>query len=152
MDPCASAGEIKKAYYKKALKVHPDKHPGDADAAAQFQKIGAAYRVLGDADARRRYDDTGAAADAEDGQAPWDPRVYFSLVFGSEGFVKYVGELQIAKMLRPPDQKAHGDEPDAPELEFLERRRAVWETTSGYGPVQQKLQTSLSRSNRSRSG
>ena len=39
---------------------------GDADAAAQFQKIGAAYRVLGDADARRRYDDTGAAADAED--------------------------------------------------------------------------------------
>ena len=66
MDPCASAGEIKKAYYRKALKVHPDKHPGDADAAAQFQKIGAAYRVLGDADARRRYDDTGAAADAED--------------------------------------------------------------------------------------
>ena len=49
----------------------------------------------------------------EEGQAPWDPRVYFSLVFGSEGFVKYVGELQIAKMLRPPDQKAHGDEPDA---------------------------------------
>ncbi|KAH8054046.1 DnaJ domain-containing protein [Aureococcus anophagefferens] len=73
VDPCASAGEIKKAYYRKALKVHPDKHPGDADAAAQFQKIGAAYRVLGDADARRRYDDTGAAADAEDGQAPWDP-------------------------------------------------------------------------------
>ncbi|EGB10895.1 hypothetical protein AURANDRAFT_9524, partial [Aureococcus anophagefferens] len=67
VDPCASAGEIKKAYYRKALKVHPDKHPGDADAAAQFQKIGAAYRVLGDADARRRYDDTGAAADAEDG-------------------------------------------------------------------------------------
>ncbi|KAH8047570.1 chaperone protein DnaJ [Aureococcus anophagefferens] len=125
VDPCASAGEIKKAYYRKALKVHPDKHPGDADAAAQFQKIGAAYRVLGDADARRRYDDTGAAADAEDGQAPWDPRVYFSLVFGSEGFVKYVGELQIAKMLRPPDRRAHGDEPDAPELEFLERRRAV---------------------------
>ncbi|KAH8055529.1 hypothetical protein JL720_14270 [Aureococcus anophagefferens] len=87
VDPCASAGEIKKAYYRKALKVHRTS-TGDADAAAQFQKIGAAYRVLGDADARRRYDDTGAAADAEDGQAPWDPRVYFSLVFGSEGFVR----------------------------------------------------------------
>ncbi|KAK7231694.1 DnaJ-like protein [Aureococcus anophagefferens] len=81
VDPCASAGEIKKAYYRKALKVHPDKHRRRR-RRAQFQKIGAAYRVLGDADARRRYDDTGAAADAEDGQAPWDPRAT-SLVAGS---------------------------------------------------------------------
>ena len=70
---------------------------------------------------------------AEEGQAPWDPRVYFSLVFGSEGFVKYVGELQIAKMLRPPDQKAHGDEPDAHELEFLGGVVGSWPRGPGGG-------------------
>ena len=38
----ASAGEIKKAYRKKAIQYHPDKNPGDSKAEQEFKK---AYRV-----------------------------------------------------------------------------------------------------------
>ena len=41
--PDATESQIKKAYYKKALKLHPDKNPGDAAAAERFQKVGEAY-------------------------------------------------------------------------------------------------------------
>ena len=39
----ASDAQIKKAYYKKALKCHPDKHPGDKEKKQEFQAISAAY-------------------------------------------------------------------------------------------------------------
>ena len=36
----AGAGQIKKAYYKKARECHPDKHPDNPKAQEEFQKIG----------------------------------------------------------------------------------------------------------------
>ena len=80
---------------------------------------------MSDPAARRRYDEDGSV-DAGDGLsgAPWDPAVYFAMVFGGEGFVKYVGDLQVGQMLKPPDQDS-GDQPDAAEVEFVQRRRAV---------------------------
>lgn len=51
----ATTAEIKRAYRKLAMLYHPDKNPGDTIAAAIFTDAAEAYKVLGDADARKRY-------------------------------------------------------------------------------------------------
>jgi molecular chaperone DnaJ len=71
----ATLADVKRAYKRLARKFHPDINPGDRMAEAQFRQIAAAYETLSDPDRRRRYDTTGAAADA-DGDA----------TFGFEGF------------------------------------------------------------------
>ncbi len=55
----ASADDIKKAYRKLALKYHPDKNPGNAEAENQFKEAAEAYEVLRDTEKRRRYDQFG---------------------------------------------------------------------------------------------
>lgn len=58
----ASAGEIKKAYRKKAIQFHPDKNPGDTQAEQNFKKAAEAYEVLGDQQKRQQYDQFGHSA------------------------------------------------------------------------------------------
>lgn len=52
----ASAEDIKKAYRKKAKKLHPDRNPGDKSTEEQFKQVGEAYAVLNDAEQRQQYD------------------------------------------------------------------------------------------------
>ena len=55
----ASEADIKKAFRKQAMKHHPDRNPGDANAEARFKEISEAYEVLSDAGKRRQYDQFG---------------------------------------------------------------------------------------------
>ena len=48
--------EIKRAFRRRALRVHPDRNPGDYRAAAKFNRVNEAYEVLSDPDRRRAYD------------------------------------------------------------------------------------------------
>ncbi len=58
----ASPDEIKKAYRKNALKFHPDRNQGDAEAEKSFKAISEAYEVLSDEKKRQIYDQYGADA------------------------------------------------------------------------------------------
>lgn len=54
----ASEADIKKAYKKKSLKVHPDKNKAP-EAQDAFKRLSQAYVTLSDADKKRTYDQCG---------------------------------------------------------------------------------------------
>uniref|UniRef100_A0A671Z4Y8 DnaJ homolog subfamily C member 1 n=1 Tax=Sparus aurata TaxID=8175 RepID=A0A671Z4Y8_SPAAU len=56
LDQDASAAEIKKAYRRLSLSLHPDKNK-DENAETQFRQLVAIYEVLKDEERRRTYDD-----------------------------------------------------------------------------------------------
>lgn len=59
VEKTVSADELKKAYRKMAMKYHPDKNQGDADAEEKFKAINEAYQVLSDDNKRALYDKYG---------------------------------------------------------------------------------------------
>jgi len=62
IDRTASDGEIKAAFRKHAMQLHPDRNPGDNTAEHRFKEINEAYEVLKDPDKRAAYDRFGHAA------------------------------------------------------------------------------------------
>lgn len=58
----ASQDELKKAYRKLALKYHPDRNKGNAEAEQKFKEISEAYGVLSDESKRAQYDQLGPDA------------------------------------------------------------------------------------------
>jgi len=56
-----SSEEIKRAYRRLAMKYHPDRNPGNAEAESKFKECAEAYEVLSDAKRRAAYDRFGHA-------------------------------------------------------------------------------------------
>jgi curved DNA-binding protein len=61
VDKNASAGDIKKAYRKLAMKYHPDHAKGDKGSEEKFKQISEAYAVLSDPEKRKEYDQFGSS-------------------------------------------------------------------------------------------
>lgn len=88
----ASMEEIKKAYRKRALIHHPDRHSHDTpdkqkEEERKFKEVGEAYSVLSDSRKKDRYD---SGADLDDLEGPGgfdhvDPNVIFQTFFGGGG-------------------------------------------------------------------
>ncbi|XP_052762567.1 dnaJ homolog subfamily B member 12-like isoform X2 [Mya arenaria] len=94
----ASEGDLKKAYRKLALQMHPDKNkaPGATEA---FKAVGNAYAVLSDPAKRKKYDVYGPDEEkrsSRSGEYQYDyshgfegdisPEELFNMFFGGAGF------------------------------------------------------------------
>ncbi|KAL4715100.1 hypothetical protein ACJJTC_012147 [Scirpophaga incertulas] len=88
VDKSASEDDIKKAYRKRALVHHPDRHSGASDTERreqerQFKEVGEAYGVLSDPKKRARYDHGQELGDDGSGMPDIDPNVVFQSFFRS---------------------------------------------------------------------
>lgn len=80
VDRDATADQVKRAFRKKAVKLHPD-HNDAPDANEQFAELNEAYSVLSDEQKRAMYDRYGTV----DGMPGGSGYVDFSDIFGGMG-------------------------------------------------------------------
>jgi molecular chaperone DnaJ len=61
LERSADAAELKRAYRRLAMELHPDRNPGNHEAEAKFKEASEAYQVLSDPEKRAMYDRFGHA-------------------------------------------------------------------------------------------
>ncbi|KAF4547713.1 DnaJ domain-containing protein 7 [Elsinoe fawcettii] len=95
VDRSATDDEIKKAYRRKALELHPDRNYDNVEAAtALFAEIQSAYEILSDPQERAWYDSHESAILRGDDPAPGEGGDVF------EGNLKVTTADDIARMVR----------------------------------------------------
>ena len=78
----ATLDEIKKAFKKLAVELHPDKTNGDESKAERFKEVQHAYSVLSDVNKRRIYDETGESNQySEEIKAKFRESLYEHVIF-----------------------------------------------------------------------
>lgn len=81
----ASGEQIKKSYYRLAMKYHPDRNPDSKECEAKIKEINEAYDILKDSQKRAAYDRYGHQAFAN-GNGGGNPFNGFEFNFGTGGF------------------------------------------------------------------
>lgn len=89
--PTATTAEIRKAYTRKALEMHPDKNPDDPNATAKFQELMKVYNVLSSEETRATYDRNGSVDDTDVAATPVNP---LAEVLGAAFLEPLVGQLR----------------------------------------------------------
>lgn len=85
----ATDDEIKKAYRRKALELHPDRNYGNVDEATRlFAEVQSAYEVLADPQERAWYDSHSDAFLGSDGATDGRPQSYNIRVTTTEDVLK----------------------------------------------------------------
>ena len=116
IEKTASPGQIKKAYHRVSLKVHPDRVSEEEReiCTKKFQCVGGVYSVLSDSERRALYDESGEVEDEmdplKDTDKDWEEywRVLFPKVTLKD-IEKFASEYQNSEEEREDIKKAYLD-------------------------------------------
>jgi hypothetical protein len=93
----ATQKEIKHAYLKASMHLHPDRNPSPS-AKEEFDKVAKAYKVLSDPVARKKYDAGGEDALKAGGQM--DRRETLRSIFGGDVLRDLAGDVRMSRVSR----------------------------------------------------
>lgn len=134
--------ELKKAYRKQAIKLHPDKNANDPKAAEKFQELGEAYGILLNPESRKIYDEFGVEGMKENPTmqqaADIDPAEFFSMIFGGDSFKQWIGELS---MLNDMSRMGEIITEDEVELDNVEEESKLGKQHGATDSLNESVQT-----------